>query len=520
MTTAVVRVPVDTAARSVGADEVAAAIEHQTATRGIDVSVVRTSSRGALWLEPLVEVLTVDGPMAYGPLEVADVRALLDTGWPHERAPEHPRALGPVADIDWLARQDRLLFARAGETEPLSTLDYETHGGLSGLRRAVTMTPADVVEEVSRSGLRGRGGAGFPAGIKWQTVLDAPGTPKFVCANADEGDSGTFADRMVMEGDPYLLLEGMAIAGLAVGATEGYVYIRSEYPAAVVTMREAVARARDAGWIGPDVLGSGRAFDVEVRVGAGAYICGEETAMLESIEGKRGVVRAKPPLPAVEGLFGLPTIVNNVLTLAAVPSILADGADAYAARGADRSRGTQVFQLAGNVARGGIVEVPFGITLRELIEGYGGGTASGRPIGAVQVGGPLGAYLSTGQLDVPLDYESLAGIGGLLGHGGVVVFDDRVDMAHQARFAMEFCAEESCGKCTPCRIGAVRGVETIDRIIAGVEREQNLVLLEELCEVMTDGSLCAMGGLTPLPVRSALEHFRADFHPAANGAEA
>jgi formate dehydrogenase iron-sulfur subunit len=316
---------------------------------------------------------------------------------------------------------------------------------------------------------------------------------------------------MLMEGDPFTLLEGMAIAAHAVGATEGYVYIRSEYPAAVEVMREAIGVARSRGWLGPGVHGSSLAFDVHVRVGAGAYICGEETSMLESLEGRRGEVRAKPPLPAIEGLFGRPTVVNNVISFASVPWILAHGPEAYAGLGTGRSRGTSVFQLAGNVARGGIVETAFGVTLGELVDDWGGGTRTGRPVRAVQVGGPLGAYLPAAMLGLPMDYEAFAAEGAMVGHGGVVVFDDTVDMGAMARFAMAFCAAESCGKCTPCRIGAVRGVETIDRIRAGTDRRENLVVLEDLCEVMTDGSLCALGGLTPMPVRSALRHFPEDF---------
>ena len=359
--------------------------------------------------------------------------------------------------------------------------------------------------------MRGRGGAGFPAGIKWKTALQTSATQKYICCNADEGDSGTFADRMLMEGDPFTLIEGMIIAGLAVGATQGLIYIRSEYPNAIATMRAAILLATEFKILGRDVLGSGRAFEIEVRVGAGSYVCGEETAMLESIEGNRGVVRAKPPLPAIEGLFGKPTVINNVMTLASVPWILNAGAAAYRDFGTGRSRGTQVFQLAGNIARGGIVELALGVSLLELIEGFGGGTRSGRPVKTAQVGGPLGSYLPTSAFDVSMDYESLIAIGGMLGHGGVVVFDDTVNMANQARFAMEFCVEESCGKCTPCRIGSVRGVETIDKIVAGERRQENVELLLDLCEVMTDGSLCAMGGLTPLPVKSALDHFPADF---------
>jgi len=502
-------IPRDCAALSVGADAVARRIVAEAATRGIEIEIVRTGSRGMLWLEPLVEIEMASGRIGYGPVAARDVSALFDAGFLSGGA--HARALGRVDDLDWMRRQRRVTFARVGVTDPLSLEDYKTQGGLKGLARALAMSGADIVEEVKASGLRGRGGAGFPAGVKWRTVLDAQSPQKYIVCNADEGDSGTFADRMLMEGDPFLLVEGMTIAGLAVGATKGFVYIRSEYPHAFRVMTEAIARAEQAGVIGASVLGSGKAFHMEARLGAGAYICGEETSLLESLEGKRGMVRAKPPLPAIHGLFGQPTVVNNVLTLAAVPSILVDGAKAYADHGVGRSRGTLSFQLAGNVKRGGLIELPFGATLRELIEDFGGGTRSGRPVRAVQVGGPLGAYLPASQLDTPLDYEALAAIGAMLGHGGIVVFDDTVDMAKQARFAFEFCAKESCGKCTPCRIGAVRGMETVDRIVAGVERDKNLALLDDLNQLMTDGSLCAMGGLTPMPVMSALRHFPEDF---------
>ena len=502
-------VPRDSAARSIGADEVAAAIEAGLLDRGIDAEIVRNGSRGMLWLEPLVEVETAAGRVGYGPVALRDVAGLLDSGL--AEGADHALSLGLVDQIDWLASQQRVTFARVGIIDPLDLDDYRAHGGLRGLARAIAIPQQEVVADVLASGLRGRGGAGFPAGIKWRTVLEAEGDQKYICCNADEGDSGTFADRMLMEGDPFTLLEGMAIAGIATGATQGLIYVRSEYPDAIAILRTAIDIAHVDGWLGPDVMGSGRAFDIRVVEGAGSYVCGEETAMLESLEGKRGMVRPKPPIPALQGLLGKPTLVNHVLTLAAVPGIIADGAAAYQALGMDRSRGTQVFQLAGNIARGGIVEVAFGVTLGELVEGYGGGTRSGRPLRAVQVGGPLGAYLPADTLDVPMDYEALAAAGGLLGHGGIVVFDDSVDMAAQARFAMEFCAAESCGKCTPCRVGSTRGVEVIDKITAGVDRQRNLVLLEDLCTTMTDGSLCAMGGLTPLPVRSALSHFPEDF---------
>jgi len=510
-----VYVPGDSAACSVGADEVAARITEVAAAEGVTVEVIRNGSRGMLWLEPFVEIQTAAGRVGYGPVTPGDVEALIGSGL-LEGAP-HALGHGLVDEIPWLTRQHRVSFARVGLADPLDMDDYRRLGGLIGLRRALAIPVEEVAADILASGLRGRGGAGFPAGIKWRTVLEAPGDTKYVCCNADEGDSGTFADRMLMEGDPFTLLEGMTIAGTTVGASIGLIYVRSEYPAAIRTLRTAVDIARVDGWLGPDVLGSGRSFDIRIVEGAGSYVCGEETAMLESLEGKRGMVRPKPPIPALQGLFGHPTLVHNVLTLSAVPAILADGAAAYQGLGVDRSRGTQVFQLAGNIARGGIVELAFGVSLRELVEDFGGATYSGRPIRAVQVGGPLGAYLPEHALDVAMDYEALAAAGGMLGHGGVVVFDDTVDMAAQARFAMEFCAVESCGKCTPCRIGSTRGVEVIDKITAGIDPERNLVLLEELCETMTDGSLCAMGGLTPLPVRSAVAHFGEDFHPSTNG---
>jgi formate dehydrogenase iron-sulfur subunit len=461
------------------------------------------------WLEPMVEVETERGRVAYGPVAPGDVKGLFAAGL--LQGGDHPLRLGPTEEIPYLKKQTRLTFARVGVTDPLSVEDYERHGGLAGLKKALAMAPEAIVEEVVQSGLRGRGGAGFPAGIKWRTVLQCAAEQKYVAVNADEGDSGTFSDRMVMEGDPYMLLEGMVIAGIAVGANEGWIYLRSEYPDARNTLVTALQRARAAGWIGDDVLGSGRRFEVHLRIGAGSYVCGEETAMLESLEGKRGMVRPKPPLPAIEGLWGKPTAVNNVMTLAAVPWILEHGGAAYAAHGVGRSKGTLPFQLAGNVKHGGLVEAPFGITMRELLHDFGGGTRSGRPIRAVQVGGPLGAYLPASKFDVPLDYEAFAAAGGMIGHGGFVVFDDTVDMARMARFAMEFCAIESCGKCTPCRIGSTRGTEVIDRIVAGQQREANTTLLKDLCETMVQTSLCAMGGLTPMPVLSALNHFPEDF---------
>ena len=507
-----VYVPCDTAARAVGADAVALGIANEAAARGLPVEVIRNGSRGLLWLEPLVEVETPAGRVAYGPVEPEDVPGLFDAGFLTGGA--HRLAQGATEAIPCLARQQRLTFARPGLNAPLDLAGYEANGGLAGLRAALDMPPAEICAVVRDAGLRGRGGAGFPAGIKWQTVLDQPADgPKYIACNADEGDSGTFADRLLMEGDPFALLEGMAIAGFATGATHGLLYIRSEYPDAIRVMREAICVLTAAGWLGENIGGSGKAFRVEVRRGAGAYICGEESAMLNSLEGRRGTARAKPPIPAIAGLHGRPTVVNNVLTLATVPAILSHGADWYKGFGAGRSVGTQPFQLAGNIKHGGLVEVPFGITLRELVEGYGGGTATGRPLKAVQIGGPLGAYAGAGDLDLPMTYEALAEAGLMLGHGGIVVFDDSTDMAKMARFAFDFCAIESCGKCTPCRVGAVRGRETVEKIMRGENIPANLALIEDLAELMRDGSLCAMGGLTPNPVLSAITKFPEDFQP-------
>ncbi|WP_455874017.1 formate dehydrogenase beta subunit [Rhizobium yanglingense] len=504
-------VPRDAAALALGAEKVAEAVTQEIAARGIDAKIVRNGSRGMFWLEPLVEVEVSGKRIGYGPVKVKDVAALFDAGL--VSGGDHALCLGEVEGLPFLKEQTRLTFARCGVIDPLSLKDYEAHGGLAGLRRAAAMAPADVVKEVTDSGLRGRGGAGFPTGIKWKTVLDTAGERKYIVCNADEGDSGTFADRMIMEGDPFVLIEGMAIAGLATGATKGFIYIRSEYPHAIATMAEAVEIAGGAGILGASVLSSGRAFDIEVRTGAGAYVCGEETSLLNSLEGKRGVVRAKPPLPAHQGLFACPTVINNVISLASVPVILDKGAVFYRDFGMGRSRGTIPLQIAGNVKHGGLYETAFGLSLGDIVDRIGGGTATGRPVKAVQVGGPLGAYFPRTLFDTPFDYEAFAAKDGLIGHAGIVIFDDTVDMLKQARFAMEFCAVESCGKCTPCRIGSTRGVETADKIAQGIEPEKNRALLADLCNTMKFGSLCALGGFTPYPVTSAMTHFPDDFAP-------
>jgi formate dehydrogenase iron-sulfur subunit len=463
-------IPRDAGALCVGAEDVATILRKAAVRRGLAVEVVRTGSRGMYWLEPLVEVARPEGRIGYGPVKASDIESLLDSFM--LEGGEHPLRLGLVEEIPFLKRQTRLTFARCGVVDPRSLEDYRAYGGYKGLEKILQIGPEATVEEVVNSGLRGRGGAGFPTGIKWRTVAQTPPQQKYVVCNADEGDSGTFADRMIMEGDPFVLIEGMTIAGMAVGATYGYVYIRSEYPHAVEAMEIAIRRAREGGMLGPRVVGSAYAFDMEVRVGAGAYVCGEETSLLESLEGKRGEVRAKPPLPAHIGLFGKPTVINNVLSLAAVPIIMSDGAAFYRDFGMGRSRGTMPIQLAGNIKYGGLFETAFGISLGELVDDIGGGTRSGRPVRAVQVGGPLGAYFPRALFDTAFDYEAFTARDGLIGHGGIVVFDDTLDMAKQARFAMEFCAIESCGKCTPCRIGSARGVELVDKIVAGEDRQR------------------------------------------------
>ncbi len=508
-----VYIPRDSSSLGLGAEQVASALQAEAVRRDVPVQLVRNGSRGLYWLEPMVEVETASGRVAYGPVRPQDVASLFEAGFLEGGA--HPLALGLTAEIPYLKQQERLTFARVGITDPVNLDDYIAHDGYRGLRRALAMDPSAIVDEVTESGLRGRGGAAFPTGIKWRTVLNAPADQKYIVCNADEGDSGTFSDRMIMEGDPLVLIEGMTIAGLAVGATQGYIYLRCEYPHAHVALNQAIDAAYQAGYLGDNLLGSGKRFDLEVRLGAGAYVCGEETSLLESLEGKRGLVRYKPPLPAIKGLFGQPTIINNVISLASVPIILDKGGAFYRDFGMGRSRGTLPIQLAGNLKRPGLVEKAFGVTLREMLYDFGGGSASGRPIRAVQVGGPLGAYLPESQFDTPLDYEAFAALWAVLGHGGIVAFDDTVDMSKMARYGMEFCAVESCGKCTPCRIGSTRGVEVIDKIRAGEDRERQIALLRDLSDTMLAGSLCALGGMTPYPVLSALNHFPEDFGAAA-----
>lgn len=490
-------IPRDTASISMGADQVAKAI----AALPEDINIIRNGTWGMTYLEPLVEIECDRGRVAYGPVGVADIGSLYEAGF--LQGADHQLCHGLTSEIDYLKNQDRLTFARAGLIDPLSIDDYRKNGGYGGLDNALKLSETEIVEAVTISGLRGRGGAAFPTGIKWNTVREAEGDQKYICCNADEGDSGTFSDRILMESDPLCLIEGMTIAGIAVGATKGYIYLRSEYPLCKEILKAAIKVARHNNFLGDNISGSSKCFDIEVRIGAGSYVCGEETAMLESLEGKRGMIRAKPPLPAHVGLFGKPTVINNVLSLASVPIILAKGGEFYKNFGTGRSRGTIAFQLAGNIKRGGLVEKAFGITLGDMINDFGGGSYTGKEIKAVQVGGPLGAYLGQRNFDLPMDYETFTQAGAVLGHAGIVVFDESVNMKDQAKFAFDFCAIESCGKCTPCRIGSTRGAELIEN--------GNMELLHELCDLMDQSSLCAMGGMTPIPVKSAFKNWPADF---------
>jgi formate dehydrogenase iron-sulfur subunit len=499
----------DFTAQAMGAERVVNALVNEADSRGIAVEIVRTGSLGMYWLEPMICIELGGQRIAYGPVSEDDVAGLFDADFCS--GGKHDLLIGQLDKIDYLMKQERLVFARSGINDPLSLADYESTSGFNGLRRALELAPDRIVDQIMQSGLRGRGGAAFPTGIKWKTVMETQASQKYIVCNADEGDSGTYSDRMIMEGDPCLMIEGMIIAGIGVGATMGYIYLRCEYPLAANVLQQAITLAYEGGYLGRDILGSGKQFDLELRIGAGAYICGEETSLLESLEGKRGEIRFKPPLPAIKGLFGMPTLVNNVITLASVPIILDKGAEFYKDYGMGKSRGTLPFQLAGNIKYGGLVEKAFGLSLNEILYDFGGGSATGRPIRAVQVGGPLGAYLPESQFDTPLDYEAFSNIGAMLGHGGIVVFDDTVDMAEMARYAMEFCAIESCGKCTPCRIGSTRGVEVINRIIKGTDRVNDFNLLNDLCDTMINASLCALGGLTPYPVMSAIKYFPEDF---------
>jgi formate dehydrogenase iron-sulfur subunit len=481
----------DTSSRAAGAGRLADAWRDRS-----ELQLIHTSSRGAFFLEPMVERDTPNGREAWFNVVPGDLPRIVD-------------GVGgtPVEGIPFLQQQTRFTFANFGITEPLALDEYQMRDGLKGLAAAQSLSSEAIIEELRISRLRGRGGAAFPVWKKWQVAQQSGSEEKYVVANADEGDAGTYCDRMIMEGDPFRLIEGMMICARAIGATRGYIYCRYEYPAAAQAMRFAIQKAREADLLDCDDC----LFDLEVVVGAGSYVCGEETALLESLEGRRGVVLAKPPYPAESGLYGKPTIVSNVLTFATIPNILANGGAWHASLGTEGSCGTMAIQLGGRVKQPGLVEIPFGLTLHNVLDRFGGGMAPGARFKAVQVGGPLGSLFPESQLDIPICYDAFAEAGAILGHGGIVVYDDETNMVELARHFMAFTADESCGKCTPCRVGSVRGREILERIQSGQGTAEDLVLLSDLGETMKIASLCALGGRAPYPVLTAIEHFRGEF---------
>jgi len=481
----------DTSSCAAGTERLAEAWRQRS-----DVELVRTSSRGAFYLEPMVERDSPEGRLA----------------WCHVTADDLPKILAgdggnPVSTIPFLSKQTRHTFAAFGMTEPLSLEAYQAHGGFAGLRKARQVSPSAIIREIKTSRLRGRGGAAFPVWKKWDVAATTTADRKYVVANADEGDAGTYCDRMIMEGDPFRLIEGMLICARAIGAGAGYIYCRQEYPAATACLRAAIRAAGEAGWLESD----GQPFTIEVVSGAGSYVCGEETALLESLEGRRGVVRARPPHPAQSGLYGRPTIVSNVLTFATIPNILARGGAWHASLGTEGSCGTIALQLGGRVKQPGLIEIPFGLTLREVLDQFGQGVADGARLKAVQVGGPLGSLFTDAQLDIPICFDEFAKADAILGHGGIVVFDDQTDMLELSRHLMAFVADESCGKCVPCRIGSLRAREILERIQSGQATEADLSLLTELGDTMKATSLCALGSRAPYPVLSALQQFPVEF---------
>jgi len=420
-------------------------------------------------------------------------------------------------DINFYARQQRLVLHNCGHIDPERIDEYLANDGYSGIEKALkTMSPQEVVEEIKTAALRGRGGAGFPAGLKWQFAASAPGDKKYVICNADEGDPGAFMDRSVLEGDPHAVIEGMLACGYAIGSDEGYVYVRAEYPLAIKRLQIAIDQARDAGYLGENILGSGFSFDLKIKAGAGAFVCGEETALMNSIEGKRGMPRPRPPFPATSGLWGKPTNINNVETLANVPQILRNGSQWYASMGTENSKGTKVFALTGKVNNTGLVEVPMGITMREIIFDIGGGIQKGKQFKAVQIGGPSGGCLPEELLDLPVDYDSLIEAGAMMGSGGLVVMDEDTCMVDIARFFLSFTQKESCGKCTPCREGTKRMLEILERITAGKGEEGDIERLESLGQVIKDTSLCGLGQTAPNPVLSTLRYFRHEYEAHIN----
>ncbi|HPT82895.1 MAG TPA: NADH-quinone oxidoreductase subunit NuoF [Limnochordia bacterium] len=508
-----------------GAKDVFNAVVQEVESRRLDVVVAQTGCIGMCQREPLLDVELPGGPrVTYGNVAVKDVPRIIAShvlnGSIVEELAVAQFPAGELRaenvpsydELDFYRKQRRLALANCGRIDPENIEEYIAAGGYEACVKALTeMTPEEVIAEVKRAGLRGRGGAGFPTGLKWELTRQTPSTKKYIICNADEGDPGAFMDRSLLEGDPHRVIEGMIIGAYAIGADEGYIYVRAEYPLAIKRLELALQQARERGFLGEDIFGSGFSFNLQIKKGAGAFVCGEETALMASIEGKRGMPRPKPPFPSQSGLWGKPTNINNVETFANVPELIRLGAAGFSSIGTQGSTGTKVFALTGKIANTGLVEVPMGLSLREVVYDIGGGVPGGGQLKAVQIGGPSGGCIPAELLDLPIDYESLRSVGAMMGSGGMVVMDQSTCMVDVARFFLRFTQHESCGKCTSCREGTKRMLEILDRICSGEGREGDLELLEELGHHIRDTSLCQLGGSAPNPVLSTLQYFRAEY---------
>jgi len=503
-----------------GAQDVYDALVREVHARGLELPVKRVGCVGACYREPLVDVVTGDAIYTYYEVTAEKVVRIVEEHvvggrpvdeWVLKRDVRQDGDLQPT-DIDgYFAKQRKVVLKHIGYIDPENIDEYIALGGYEPLEKALAMRPADIVDEIRISGLRGRGGAGFPTGMKWKLAREAEGGEKYIICNADEGDPGAFMDRNVLEGDPHAVLEGMVIGAYAMGAGHGLIYVRAEYPLAVKRVRVALAQAAARGYLGDNILGSGFSFSVHIKEGAGAFVCGEETAMIASIEGKRGMPRPRPPYPAEKGLHGRPTNINNVETWANVPWIIANGGQAYASMGTEKSKGTKVFALAGKIKRGGNVEVPMGLTLQELLYDIGGGTKTGGRIKAVQIGGPSGGCIPDSLFNIPVDYDSITATGAIMGSGGMVVMGEDTCMVDIAKFFLDFVVKESCGKCTFCRLGTKRMLEIVDRITRGEGRNEDIAALEKLAAEVKAGSLCGLGQTAPNPVLTTLKYFRDEY---------
>ncbi len=512
----VIRVGLASCGIAAGGLRIYDALKTKLQEKDLPIEVKQTGCMGMCYNEVLVEVSSPEhGRVFYGKVTPSKLDRIIE---------DHIIGGQPVTEwivlADWmktegsdfLAKQVRIVLRNCGTIDPESIDDYLAADGYEALRKVLhSMSPQEVIDEITRSGLRGRGGAGFPTGVKWSFAKKASGNPKYLICNADEGDPGAFMDRSVLESDPHSVIEGILIAAYAIGASEAYIYVRAEYPLAVRRLKIALAQAKEKGFIGEDILGCKFSLDTKIRLGAGAFVCGEETALIMSIEGHRGMPRPRPPFPAQSGLWGKPTNINNVETLANVPWIILNGADAYSVYGTEKSKGTKLFALAGKVAHGGLVEVPMGITLKEIVFDIGGGTSSGQKFKAIQIGGPSGGCIPARLADIPVDYESVTSTGAIMGSGGMLVIDESTCMVDVAKFFMNFIQDESCGKCTFCRIGTLRMLEILQRITEGQGKEGDIQLLKELAEKVQKASLCGLGQTAPNPVLTTIRYFRDEY---------